>query len=700
MQTEKNVIAITDEMPFVVDLADFPHGELVSTRKDAEYDIEFYSVPDGVQVVSYDESTGTPVFHDVKYWSMHRGKQVEIVNLDDGRQIITDNDPRAVYGIPTKCDGLKFDRFTPSDAMDMGVMVPVSNKPIASKVEGLFYDFSDGAIKPEDGPRCVRLGYDFGQFIGIMAGDGWSNVQNHVSLSDSEGFNAKFVEGFIKSGPYHSFYTTSRECKLENSPSRYGDTVRYELNAGDTTFGVRIKELVDGHRDETTSGSANKRLPVWYQFAGKDFLLGLVNGLIATDGTVCMTHGKSKPQLQISFTSTSLRLVREFRRCCQLLGVRSTISYSKRTSGENDSWICTVSTVDAKKTDLLSRCCHDRKRGVFASADVDLSPQFVRNDIIPFPKGVADRLVKIVPAAKVSGVDLDSLGEAEKSRRLRYNATAINLRDHAGKGFITRFLVKRIADMGDEIADRNMAAFVHGMDMLNEIGHRFDAFLESDSGGSRRSWKVDVTKDEMNTLSSMQASVKSVGGKAWEDDARPVSNALSIARRNGSITWGQLELLRSFMSKHDRPNTKLRDSDDLAILKKLADSDVNWTGIASVEKTGHVETGYDLTVPGPDTFMSDDGIVLSNTVNIHVPASDKAVKQALGKMLPSKNLFSLTDMKSVRYKPEKEQISGLWALTMGRTRKPTRYFNSKAEAIAAYRNGEIGPNDPIEIKEV
>jgi len=88
-----------------------------------------------------------------------------------------------------------------------------------------------------------------------------------------------------------------------------------------------------------------------------------------------------------------------------------------------------------------------------------------------------------------------------------------------------------------------------------------------------------------------------------------------------------------------------------------------------------------------------------DTVNIHVPASDKAAKQALEKMLPSKNLFSLTDMKSVRYKPEKEQISGLWALTRGRTRKPTRYFSSKAEAIAAYRNGEIGPNDHIEIKE-
>ena len=111
----------------------------------------------------------------------------------------------------------------------------------------------------------------------------------------------------------------------------------------------------------------------------------------------------------------------------------------------------------------------------------------------------------------------------------------------------------------------------------------------------------------------------------------------------------------------------------------------------------HIVEGRSIQVC-PLTCSAANADFDGDTVNIHVPASDKAAKQALEKMLPSKNLFSLTDMKSVRYKPEKEQISGLWALTRGRTRKPTRYFSSKAEAIAAYRNGEIGPNDPVEIR--
>ena len=84
-------------------------------------------------------------------------------------------------------------------------------------------------------------------------------------------------------------------------------------------------------------------------------------------------------------------------------------------------------------------------------------------------------------------------------------------------------------------------------------------------------------------------------------------------------------------------------------------------------------------------------------VNIHVPASQKASREALKKMLPSENLISLTDLRSVRYSPEKEQISGLWALTNGMTRKPARRFATKSDAVKAYRQGEIGPNDPVEI---
>ena len=208
-----------------------------------------------------------------------------------------------------------------------------------------------------------------------------------------------------------------------------------------------------------------------------------------------------------------------------------------------------------------------------------------------------------------------------------------------------------------------------------------------------------MSSDEADLVSAAVSAAKPRFCRSWRSDVRPLTLALSIIRQTGFVTLGQLDKTKEFFGRYSAPNTELRDSEDLKALMRLVDSDISWVGIKSVEKTGKVEVGYDLTVPGPDTFMSDDGIILSNTVNIHVPASMKAARQAMDKMLPSKNLFSLTDLKSVRYKPEKEQISGLWALTRGMTRKPVRVFASKDDAIKAYRNGEIGPNDPVEIKE-
>lgn len=84
-------------------------------------------------------------------------------------------------------------------------------------------------------------------------------------------------------------------------------------------------------------------------------------------------------------------------------------------------------------------------------------------------------------------------------------------------------------------------------------------------------------------------------------------------------------------------------------------------------------------------------------MNAHVPASEKAVEQAYAKMLPSKNLTSLTDLRSPRHTPSKEQIFGLYALTKEMSQKPVKVFNTVAEAKSAYAKGEIGPNDPIEI---
>ena len=86
-----------------------------------------------------------------------------------------------------------------------------------------------------------------------------------------------------------------------------------------------------------------------------------------------------------------------------------------------------------------------------------------------------------------------------------------------------------------------------------------------------------------------------------------------------------------------------------------------------------------------------------DAVNFHVPVSDEAVEQAKEKMLPSKNLFSLTDLQSIRHSPQQELGLGLYQLTRTPSKRTVQRFASAEEAIKAYKNGDINANDPIEI---
>ncbi len=83
-------------------------------------------------------------------------------------------------------------------------------------------------------------------------------------------------------------------------------------------------------------------------------------------------------------------------------------------------------------------------------------------------------------------------------------------------------------------------------------------------------------------------------------------------------------------------------------------------------------------------------------MNVHVPVSDDAVKDVKSKMMPSKNLFSIKDRK-VHYIPSQEFILGLNLSQKPDAKKDPITFATAAEAMAAYKNGDISIDQPIHI---
>ena len=87
-----------------------------------------------------------------------------------------------------------------------------------------------------------------------------------------------------------------------------------------------------------------------------------------------------------------------------------------------------------------------------------------------------------------------------------------------------------------------------------------------------------------------------------------------------------------------------------------------------------------------------------DAMNYHVPTTDESVKDALEKMLPSRNLFAVKNFK-VHQLPMNEYQGGLYTATSEASKRPERYFKTKADAMRAYRSGEIDANDKVVIVE-
>jgi biotin carboxyl carrier protein len=88
-----------------------------------------------------------------------------------------------------------------------------------------------------------------------------------------------------------------------------------------------------------------------------------------------------------------------------------------------------------------------------------------------------------------------------------------------------------------------------------------------------------------------------------------------------------------------------------------------------------------------------------DAMQYHVPSTDDAAKEAIEKMLPSKNLFSTASFKA-HYVPNKDYQTGVY-LASSKTNKKSkpRVYRNKKDALAAYRRGEIDVDTPVHIVE-
>jgi len=142
----------------------------------------------------------------------------------------------------------------------------------------------------------------------------------------------------------------------------------------------------------------------------------------------------------------------------------------------------------------------------------------------------------------------------------------------------------------------------------------------------------------------------------------------------------------------------LRACDD-AVIKNwvnLVDNEsIRWDIIESIQPVERPAVTYDLSVPGREAFSIDGTFLTHNTMSFHVPVSEDAVQDAVNKMMPSRNLQSVTDF-DVHYYPRQEFLHGLHLASTAK-KKGVKTFLSRASVLAAYKRGELDVGDQIHI---
>jgi len=87
-----------------------------------------------------------------------------------------------------------------------------------------------------------------------------------------------------------------------------------------------------------------------------------------------------------------------------------------------------------------------------------------------------------------------------------------------------------------------------------------------------------------------------------------------------------------------------------------------------------------------------------DAMQFHVPVSEEAKRDAVERMLPSRNLLSPADFKTPVHAPTTEFLGGLYAGTSrAKGKSRVHYMRSQQDAIAAYLRGDLPANAVVEI---
>lgn len=309
----------------------------------------------------------------------------------------------------------------------------------------------------------IPLTREFGTFLGIVIGDGWVDSSDHIVVTGSSDSIYRTMKRIVSMPTLPWERVGKRESYVSNGSYLRGG----KLGKGEKKR-FRISQKTWLNRwiaDHIGRGALRKTIPNFSFDGSEEHRLGLLDGLLSTDGSVSVVKAKSKPsaQLQVSFSTSSPSLRDGFLLLCRSLGVRAHATQSKSPTSGNPHWAIQLGTTDMKRLfrsgfRLSEEGKNRRLREGLVSVD-EASPAAARNDLAPYPRHVHKELCALKrPVAKATA------GRKEQT-------IAVNLSNGKKRGYWSRLLAEEY-DRCDHVRERGSQALLAYLELvrMREIG--------------------------------------------------------------------------------------------------------------------------------------------------------------------------------------------------------------------------------------
>ena len=264
----------------VIPISDFPRIE--DSKKITKRGNFLYEVPPNIEVKALNPETGKVEWVHPKTFSVHPNVDIYLVQFDDGDFVFMGkNHSLIVYkdegftDIATKdgkgyfCIANENENITEQNSViAKGMMGARGMKGIRGKgyVEKSFE---------------LKLNYNTGLFIGLVLGDGWVDINDILYLAGSTKEKLLNRKLFAK-------LCNSKDLPYENGVKEI-DRVSKNIVGKYTSRGktkVSCAWFNRWFREQIGSGAFNKKIPAFSLNGPKEHLMGILDGLISTDGSI------------------------------------------------------------------------------------------------------------------------------------------------------------------------------------------------------------------------------------------------------------------------------------------------------------------------------------------------------------------------------------------------------------------------------